>query len=311
MVQGWESRAHLANKRREEARERKQNKKGPQKLSGDVIINQLLNNNLITLDNHSLECWIENERGGKAFCYAHFRAESCCKLKRCKFSHEFTVSHLRGHEYDDSDGGARSEPHMDCYHDLRNIPSKMYKNLKLLYLDQLCIYDRSDPLVWHQWYENTNSRRQKDGEGLQTITEVDSVIPDDMSVMSMGNIEESELENSFNTAVSLKDDTVEDTQVSSSTSSFLTLLPMSTLVEIFSFASDIDICNMFASAQTMKTVILADESATLRRKMYLAEVTPTGKELSKLKKQEKKKKLKQANLKASKRGHKAVKVCRR
>ena len=36
MVKGWEARAELANKRREEARLRKQERKGPKKITGDT-----------------------------------------------------------------------------------------------------------------------------------------------------------------------------------------------------------------------------------------------------------------------------------
>jgi hypothetical protein len=38
MVKGWEARADLANKRREEARQRKQERTGPKKAKGNSII---------------------------------------------------------------------------------------------------------------------------------------------------------------------------------------------------------------------------------------------------------------------------------
>lgn len=36
MVKGWEARAELANKRRQEARQRKQDRKGPKKVTGTI-----------------------------------------------------------------------------------------------------------------------------------------------------------------------------------------------------------------------------------------------------------------------------------
>lgn len=38
MVKGWESRAELANKKREEARQRKQERKGPKIINGPVHV---------------------------------------------------------------------------------------------------------------------------------------------------------------------------------------------------------------------------------------------------------------------------------
>jgi hypothetical protein len=314
MVQGWESRAHLASKRREEARERKQSKKGPQKLNGEVIINQVLKNDLIDLRHHNLEAWVENESGGKALCYSYFRAEACVKHKRCKFSHEFTVSLNRGHEYsDNAENTARSEVHMDCYTNLTAIPSKEYKNLNLLFLDQSCIYDKNNPVVWQQWYEQANSRKQQESEGLQTISEGDSnsAIPDDESIMSMDTATEGgdlDLESSFVTCVTLGGGRKER---SGPSSCHLNTLPAEEFNRVFSFLSDVDLCNSYVSALSMKTIILADEEMAYRRKNYLASVTLTSKDLSKQRKQEKKKKMKQANLKDTKKGHKAVKVCRK
>lgn len=337
MVQGWESRAHLANKRREEARERKQMKKGPQRLSGDIIITQLLKNGLIDLENHGVEAWLENESGGKALCYSHFRAEACLKHKRCKFSHEFTIALNRGHSYDPGASETttpRSEAHMDLYTDLLSIPSKKCKNLTLLFFDRECVYDRENPLVWQQWYELTLSRQQQDAGGLRTITEVDSIIPDDESVLSMdtdGDMESVRgrggglnlnLESSFSSSVAVsvvsvcpegKGDQKEgDMKMSAAASSPLCTLPTPLFSNIMSFISDVDLCKTYVSALTIKTLILAEEDVAHRRKNYLSSVTPTSKDLSKLRKQEKKKKMKQANLKdTSKKGHKGVKVCRK
>ena len=311
MVQGWESRAHLANKRREEARERKQSKKGPQKLNGEVIINQLIKNKLIDFENHSVEAWVENESGGKAMCYSHFRAESCLKHKRCKFSHDFTISLNRGHQYSESeDNTTRSEAHMDCYRDLKSIPAKEYTKLSLLFLDKVCIYDKCNAVVWQKWYERQNAQKSQQGEdGLKTISEVDSVIPDDESVMSLDTIRcVDNVESSLSSLDIKKADPV---SFSAPTLCPLQCLPPHLSSALFEFMSDVDICNTYVTAMTMKNIILADEVAAERRKSHLQSVTLSGKELSKLRKQEKKKKMKQANLKDTKKGHKAVKVCRR
>ena len=329
MVQGWESRAHLANKRREEARERKQLKKGPQRLSGDVIINQLLKNGLIDLHNHAMEAWIQNESGGKALCYSHFRAEACLKHRRCKFSHDVTLSLNRGHSYEPcavETSTPRSEAHMDLYINLASIPSKQYKNLNILFLDRDCVYDKQNPVVWQQWYEYTLSRQQQDAGGLKTISEVDSIIPDDESVLSMDTdvdimrVSNLDLE-SVSSCVSHLGGGGDDSggqkagggdETLSSAVSPLCTLPAPLFSSIMCFVSDVDICNTYISSLTIKVAILANEVMASRRRSYLSSVTPTSKELSKLRKQEKKKKLKQSNLKdTSKKGHKGVKVCRK
>mmetsp|Transcript_922 Transcript_922/g.1997 ORF Transcript_922/g.1997 Transcript_922/m.1997 type:complete len:311 (+) Transcript_922:102-1034(+) len=310
MVQGWESRAHLANKRREEARERKQSKKGPQKLNGDVIINQLLKNDLIDLQKHAVEAWVENSTAGKAMCYAHFRAEACSKHKRCKYSHDRTISLNRGHQYVESeDSTPRSEAYMDCYNNIESIPNKAYPRLCLLFIDQTCVYDSQCPHVWQQWYERCNS--QKSEAGLKTISEVDndSVIPDDESVLSLDIAGDLDLVETACRDLDMKAD--HRGACSHLRPCPLYTLPNNMLQTLFSFVSDVDLCTSFATALTMKNMMMADAVLADRRKTYLQSVTLTGKELSKLRKQEKKKKQKQANLKDTKKGHKAVKVCRR
>jgi hypothetical protein len=158
-------------------------------------------------------------------------------------------------------------------------------------------------VVWQQWYEQRNNQKSLDNEGLHTIAEGGSVGPDDESVMSLDNASDHD-----------KDLLLLELDTKASFSSLpcrLLILPLPLFGTVFAFISDIDICNAYASGLSIKSIIVADETAADRRKAYLSSIALTGKELSKMRKQEKKKKLKQANLKDTKKGHKAVKVCRR
>lgn len=333
MVQGWESRAELANKRREEARARRRGRRGPQRLSGDAVLPLLLpllsssssssssgaEDGSASAKSHfskadqdnGTEAWVECE--GKALCYSHFRGEAC-RQKRCKYSHEESVALKRGVEMKEDRLG-KSENHMKRYSCLQDIPKEEYGMLHLVFLGGECIYDRWNALPWHQWYEKMNNKNKNknkmpknksNNEALDPIIEADSVMNEDESVRSMDSEgSDVDIDADFS-SLSLK------MEKSPHNHCFLLDLPPLVLYDIIDFCSNIDLCWFYLTSKTVKQRIAANEELLAKRNSYLSSVSLSSKDLSKLRKKEKKKKVKQAHTKDnSKKGHKAVKVCRK
>lgn len=313
MVQGWESRAHLANKRREEARERKQAKKKTKKITGDVVLTALLHNSLIDVSQHTIEAWLISDFGGKDFCCAHFRAEAC-RLKRCKFSHDYSIAHMKDVQYSDLEISMETELYMVHIADITSLSGKDYKNLNFLFVDGSCVYDHSNPNNWKQWSERVKTQKR-----LNCGNNVENKSTPLKTIKESDCHQEEEHELSISDAIRAVDKIdlnltdVFESEIRARSHISLHDLSSSVIKQVLYFTDDVELCQIYASSKAMQSLILFEESLCVRRKEYLSSITPTGKDLSKLKKQEKKKKLKQANGKISnkKDGHKKVKVCRR
>lgn len=311
MVQGWESRVDLANKRRAEARERKQARKEPKNVAGHAVCNFILSAKYVDPAACTIQAWVVNEEGGKPFCISHFRAEAC-KLKRCKFNHECTIAGMQDVEYTESLGSEETEPFMERYDDVALIPPDQQSKLKLLFVNGVCVYDRFNPAKWQRWSNAVKAQARSINLDLNT--------PQKLS--TLGTIRETnEIEDDEKCGVAVDDITVrlskleaENVQQPDSPTAITlyNLIPSGALEHMCSFSSDVDICHLYMTSAPLKDFI-CDSFVRHRHRLYLESVCPSGRELSKMKKQEKKKKLKAANSKVSnkKDGHKKVKVCRR
>jgi hypothetical protein len=304
MVQGWESRIDLANKRREAARQRKQARKLPKPISGDVVLSALLNGGLVNLDAAVIEAWLEIE-GGKLLCYSHFRAESC-HCKRCKFSHEYTISRMTNVNVMDDGVKDRFEVCMERTSNISSIPTANFSKLKFLCVDGECVYDHDNIQRWRDWVGGVKSRRK-----ISTIHE-------DSSDES-NNEKDSKVET--NTIVSEKihsDIQLEMVALSlvgtPTPPTVFPLLDVSSIIlsNIAQYVSDNDLIQLYSTSTLMKRFMLSCTDLYERRRDYLNSFQLSGRDLSKMRKQEKKKKIKNANAKVTtkKDGHKKVKVCR-
>ena len=72
-------------------------------------------------------------------------------------------------------------------------------------------------------------------------------------------------------------------------------LPGSAVLYILSFSSDDELCKASASCGALRSAVANDELLSYRKRDYLSSIRPTGKDLKKMKKEEKKKKIKAAN----------------
>jgi hypothetical protein len=180
----------------------------------------------------------------------------------------------------------------------------------------VCIYDHAFPARWREWCEavKTAARTREAAATIDTPRKLSAL----STIREVSEADETGSVASTSTAIAalaaaLEVSCLAHTAPTGPPLTSLHSVAPGILSHIFSFASDYDLCQLHMSCGVVRDVIGSDLLLQHRRCALLEELTPTGKELSKQRKQEKKKKLKAANSKVSnkKDGHKKVKVCRR
>lgn len=136
----------------------------------DSILKSIVDN--IDLSSHRLEAWIRSDNG-KMFCFAHFRADAC-RSKRCKYSHEFTIAAMDNVIYTEeanAKGSERTELCMTHIPDAASLIGKEEcKKIAFLFLSGTCIFDYANPRNWHQWKnEHCSSHNRLYPDSLNSI----------------------------------------------------------------------------------------------------------------------------------------------
>jgi hypothetical protein len=273
-------------------------------LLGEVVLNAMLSNRFVDISGHALEAWLCVD--GKAMCSAHFRADAC-RVRRCKHSHAHSVALMSNVQHVESDeNGAECEP---CAMKVNNISELLkgdYEKLIFLFFDGYCIYDHANRSNWEEWSGGFKlHRRESDADAepkltaLSAIQEVDYCHEDIVDGKSSGRSKSDTSDaladsvGIINLQAKLSCLKVESDHITWSVLD----LPSSTIHRILSFVMDADLCQLYACCKAIEYLIVSDELLNYRRKAYLSSICLTGKEISKLKKQEKKKKTIAANAK--------------
>lgn len=235
---------------------------------------------------HVFEAWLAGA-DGEELCAAHFRADAC-RARRCKYSHAFSVGIMKDVAYDTTDSGDAwpVEPFVTCYKDLTQVPRAEYSKLNFLFIDGKCIYDHANPDNWSEWNKAFKKPPRElpttqGSAGLAPIAEIDGhedtdtiTATTERILLGTGDIPTKGL----NTAHILD-------------------IPAQEMIRMLSFVTDLDLCHLFETCGSINRCIQFDEILNFRRREYLSTVRLTGRDLSKMKKQEKKKKIKAANAK--------------
>lgn len=255
--------------------------------AGDVVLTAVLCGDLIDVAVHRVEGWIANDDGGRSLCAAHFRADAC-HARRCKLSHANSIALMRNVECSDSADTACEEPWVSRVDDISTIPRADFSRLHFLFVDGVCVFDYKHENNWNQWKSSFLTERR-------VISKLDCK-PSVLSPILESNVALDELDLPQTDTVEQTVGTIKISE-DNGKDSYLAIVKLfpRVLCLVLSFCLDVELCRMAETCTELKLLIESDELLSFRKRDYLASVSLTGKDLKKMRKKEKKKKLKAAN----------------
>ena len=322
MVKGnWERRAELANVKRQEARERKQLKKSGKVVNPESVLQKLQKDSTLRAVGVCIEVYVAHPDAG-VVCKTHLRTADC-RVKRCRLLHDecMSVSHLRniqpscGGEFTASIDttttlGVESSTSVSEKRCLppepidEVMPLKDWSALMFVAIDGECVYDYTSSDVWNKWIAAYRVSAKKSGS-LPTIDEDGEKDNDGDGSDGDDNAEDGEelrpgAECEDTTKRSGRIEAKKTLQVVAGSSGRNTLLGFlercSTAAELLLMhltVADL-LCSLLPCSKGVKLCVLRDEGFRVRRREALSLLT---RDLSKRKKDEKRKKAKNANVK--------------
>lgn len=294
MVKGnWERRAELVAARRVEERNKKAQKSVGSKLlaTAESVITKVQRDPLLEED--TAEAWLQSEQEVPV-CREWFRTESC-SVKRCKQSHEWTIGHLRNVNFNE-DENTRTENLPLGPFLLSSVARKDYSRLMFLSVAGECVYDKTQPDVWEAWIEQRTQfvKGLDRASKLRAISEASDELGRDRgdSMASMSDV-----------AAGMGKLGITNTSVSSGPdfSAFFcdadnqVIAPFSTVFShLVPYLSTLEVRNVAITSKAMYSHCQRVDVYKMRRREALTQIAA---DLSRVKKTEKKKKAKQANVK--------------
>jgi len=332
MVKGnWERRAELATKKRQEAKERKALKKSGAVVNPESCANKLAADVVLRARGARIEVYVRDDAGGgSVVCRHHFRRADCA-VKRCRLLHDerCTLSHVRNvrRDPDSSDGrgtgngigdgavaaAVGSVPEPRCLPPqplLEALPLPDWTALLFVTVDDECVFDHAAPDVWNEWIAQHRAGAAAAGAvgTLPTVKEDDDDDDDggdgddDSDNGEEGRHKDGDgdcsagcVHGEGQTPVRPAPDggRARPRSFFCGEAGLVARCPPA-MTLLFAFAAVKDVGAAMQCCKAMKTCALRDESFRQRRREALALVAS---KLSKQKKDDKKKKAKNANVK--------------
>lgn len=257
----------MAALRRLAVKEHKKNSEHTRLISPVSIISKLTRYQEQAAMGVNLICWVDNGDDEMA-CRAWFRT-GCCLRKKCKLSHGDTLAPATDVPFDPSDDPAETSMHSAA---MEEIPLTQADDLRLIILDNHCVYDYEKPSLWLDYIASPHSifRRKMSFDSCKL-----EVIEEELHEAS-----EAPRSPRGNAAMS----TLRWFKSCSSFDCILSFLPLKDVVQVM------------MACKELKSLVQKDASSRRRIK----ETADTlAAELSKKKHSEKKKKIKNAFVKAT------------
>lgn len=320
MVKGnWERRAELANIRRSEAKAKKLNRNTSQSI--ESILNFLSKNLLVK--GFSVQVWLEND-SKIIVCRKFLRCAGICDIKKCRRSHETSTISIRGFEHSVDD--KIDSPVEYCCDDPINLEAlqiKDYNRIRFITVDNVCIYDYLNTSLWTH-YRTVKETELREFARLQsnilgTVLEVDENDEDALSDGDDENIDNEIMSIQVTIGGDLTRDleslglSIQGTDASISNVNKVSREFMSSysscfhkskvfgsytspLMILLTYLTNEDLSLCFQASRVMTAAFSHDPGVRrFRRELHAAAVSYK----SKAKKEEKKKKIKAANVKKS------------
>jgi hypothetical protein len=175
MVKGnWERRAELVAARRLEERATKATKKAPKakQVGGESVLTKLLRDTSLLEMSPTpvIHVWLETDPP-EAVCRSWLRTEDCPQRK-CKHKHGCNLG-LNGIAYEAE--GEATEPRCRAM-ELRAVAIRDAHRLRFVSVNGTCIFDHQYPDLWVEWLLYRQSTGEK---SLSTIQEADASAPEE------------------------------------------------------------------------------------------------------------------------------------
>lgn len=286
----------VASRRIEERSKKAQKGVGSKQFStAESVITKLLRDSGIEQSGTRIEAWIEQDSAFEV-CRSWLRAERCSH-KKCKFVHDSNIAHLRNLTFSEIDDQPTELLSTGPY-ELCSIAKRDFIKLRFLAVGGLCVYDYQYPQVWTSWY---TPRIQIER------TEADK--PVKLSIIKETS-EEHALMDDMEGVSSVKDLSMSPSGVSSKSLHSAVCANFADFFLDFDHQAIVPFANVFSNlipflnmsdlvrvATASKALLQQSNKVDLYRLLRKECLTSLTVERSKAKKIEKKKKIKQANVK--------------
>lgn len=278
----WERRAELVHIRRDIARARKLSR-GVLVITGESVIRKVLKFQE-TCEFKNVFAWIDgnSENNCRILCEDWFRSESC-DVKRCSASHEVSIASLKNlHPYDTS--FPKDVPQRYVVQvSLENISPSQYEKLNFLSIDGVCAYDWRFPEIWKEWLHQQSIGKDTpiSSDMLPTISEFNELESnsDQIKIENHDDVFDLKSHNQVDSLFLVND---------------LPLFGHKILGHILKFCEMLDCCSLQLTCHHAKTKVRTDDTYCIHKREYLK---LNAKDISRRKKEEKKKKVKNAFVK--------------
>jgi hypothetical protein len=178
MVKGnWERRAEMALIRRKEAKEKKANRNRPKSVSSEAAWSKLHADEALQKSGAGITVWLEDASDdAPPVCSSWFRCEEC-DVKKCRLSHDqVTVAHLRNiaaEVFECDDGGSseliRQERVCLPTKPLRDVTAREAVHIMVIAVDNTCVFDYRNPEAWTQWQASRSAAGAGAGGASRTL----------------------------------------------------------------------------------------------------------------------------------------------
>eukprot|EP01041_Mallomonas_annulata_P010426 gene10426-21752_t len=269
------------------------NERAHRKISPEVVFSKLITTGHTSREDIIMLCWTSSDVSisevpvkdghnvGRFVCKAWYRSDVCTNRK-CKLKHEgYPMSEFKGVIYFEDDPDPKEQL---CYgpFPIHLITTKTAKFIKFIALDNTIIYDYAHPCVWSSWYDSQCLRlgMLNDQFPLSTIEEhaddsIENFIKSEELIQSM--------------KISIPSFTL-DNWLKFNINDHL----LKCIASICQYVHNIDFLSLISSSKYIRNVMLKEESIFIRRKELQSMISHT---VAKMKKIDKKKRIKHANLK--------------
>lgn len=136
----------MAALRRAAAKERKENAERSHHLNPESVVDKLLHCLDADLGLVSLQCWIDSG-GEEEQCRSWFRTGTCLN-KKCRLLHLDPLPPASNIRYSPQDGSSETAR---VKMDLCKLSRPQYRLIRILILDNTCVFDSSFPEVWTEY----------------------------------------------------------------------------------------------------------------------------------------------------------------
>ena len=314
----WERRAEMSLIRRTEAKEKKASRSDTTKINLESILHKLQRDEQLIASGANTNVWLSDPTEAM-LCKCYMRRDDC-RNKKCKLIHDgVTIAHLRNVPYTPStETPPVQESEKSCLPpvSINEIAAKDSHRIMFIAVDGACIFDYLLPDVWHTWSAahnpplppNTNALKSptlseksrksamKGSSALQPLREECSDDAHSITDAAADSTDESEEETGEKDAEAVeKKQKVPKKHSAASSSSkrifFTTESEGKSLSNVMTYLSNEDVISLLFCAKITKSICLKDEAVRQRKKEA---ISAFAHDISKKKKEEKRKKAKNA-----------------